>query len=272
MLLAIFMPLSLLVLWNNQAIDDPELKKMLLQISKENQIQELGFRYWHTGHQLPNAAVVGFIPRLRLVFLSDALLSRFPFNEIEAIVRHEAAHIQLRHAIWRMGFMCLPIFAAMFHQTHLVQLESFQFRISQGQEDLTVTVAPVWVAFLLSVVVIGWISNRWLNHQLEFQADIYSTEPPPSKRNRSFFRLEDKNALSSRTEAMKMALLRFAAMSEYHWRRATFFHPSIQSRIELLNCVESNSSSMAEFHRAFQRKRWIYLGFWITLCGIGLMK
>ncbi len=64
---------------------------------------------WNTRGQIINAAVAGFVPRLRYVFLSDLLVQRFDAGEIEAVFAHELAHLRERHMLKRTLVLMLPV-------------------------------------------------------------------------------------------------------------------------------------------------------------------
>lgn len=64
-----------------------------------------GVRYrqiliWNTQNHLGNAAVMGVLPRVRFVLLSDVLLEQMNDDEIEAVFAHELGHIVHRHMTW----------------------------------------------------------------------------------------------------------------------------------------------------------------------------
>ena len=48
---------------------------------------------WHTENNMGNAAVVGLVPRLRYILLSDLLLETMDDRQIEAVFAHEIGHI-----------------------------------------------------------------------------------------------------------------------------------------------------------------------------------
>lgn len=48
------------------------------------------------------AAVVGWLPRTRRLWISDALVERLDRRELDMVVLHELAHIQGHHFLWRI--------------------------------------------------------------------------------------------------------------------------------------------------------------------------
>ena len=60
---------------------------------------------WDTDRSMVNAAVVGFLPRLRYVLLSDLMLETMTLTQIEAVFAHELGHVRHRHIQWYVLFL-----------------------------------------------------------------------------------------------------------------------------------------------------------------------
>ena len=52
---------------------------------------------WRTRHQIGNAAVMGFIPQVRYILLTDLLLETMSDEQIEAVFAHEMGHVLADH-------------------------------------------------------------------------------------------------------------------------------------------------------------------------------
>lgn len=50
----------------------------------------------------PGAAVVGWFPRFRQLWLGDALIDRLSPRQLDMVVMHELAHVTRRHFLWRL--------------------------------------------------------------------------------------------------------------------------------------------------------------------------
>lgn len=55
---------------------------------------------WQTDHTIANAAVLGLVPGLRTVLLTDLLLATMPLEQVRAVLAHEFGHIRRRHILW----------------------------------------------------------------------------------------------------------------------------------------------------------------------------
>ncbi len=66
---------------------------------------------WDTERRTFNAMVVGFVPPLRTLLVSDRLLDELPRSQVAMVVLHEAAHLKRRHVPIRM-LAILPAWGA----------------------------------------------------------------------------------------------------------------------------------------------------------------
>ena len=65
---------------------------------------------WHTHYNMGNAAVMGVVPQMRYVLLSDLLLERMDDEQIEAVFAHEIGHVVHRHMVWYVIFFLTVVF------------------------------------------------------------------------------------------------------------------------------------------------------------------
>ena len=64
---------------------------------------------WKTEYNMGNAAVMGFVPRLRYILMSDLLLETMTDEQIEAVFAHELGHVVHRHMSWYVVFMVVLV-------------------------------------------------------------------------------------------------------------------------------------------------------------------
>ena len=96
-------PLLLLTLWDTTALPDGELRHRLEAMCQRHRVRTAGIRVWHTRGVILNGAVIGMLPRLRFVLLTDALIESLPSQQLDAVMAHEVAHVRRRHLIWLLG-------------------------------------------------------------------------------------------------------------------------------------------------------------------------
>ena len=159
----------------------PELLRRILPTSPlregplrrrlESLCRRSGMRYrdilvWHTHYNVGNAAVMGIVPRVRYVLLSDLLLERMDDEQIEAVFAHEIGHVVHRHMGWYVVFFFCFILV-MLAAGSLVPAASWLDRlpVSQGAWAMA-GLSGAATAFLL---LFGFVSRRF-----ERQADVYA--------------------------------------------------------------------------------------------------
>jgi Zn-dependent protease with chaperone function len=239
--LVVLFPFLTMLIWKTEQIDDPELQAHLRQVSHDHSLNVWAIRVWKTGDQIVNAAVAGVLPKFRVILMSDGLLKLFPQKEIEAVIRHEAGHIRLWHLPIRLFFLVLP----------LVGLGLLDSRLSQGAN---LPENWLWVAIPTSGYLVYFvIITRWLSHQMEFEADMYSIEVASSSRMLTLQEVICPN----RSDDMRGALLRLAAISPEQYEKNGLFHPSLRRRIEFIDQVMASPARGRKFRKAFARRRWM---------------
>jgi Zn-dependent protease with chaperone function len=99
------MPLALRMIWPTVPIGPGALRERLLGVCYQHRVRVSDLLLWRTGTGIANAAVVGVLPWVRYVLLSDALLDHLSDIELEAVMAHEIAHIRRRHMLWMGAFV-----------------------------------------------------------------------------------------------------------------------------------------------------------------------
>ena len=89
---AIFLasPVLLRRIWSTTPLPDGPLRTKLLKLCNRIGLRVAEILIWHTDGVMVNAAVVGLVPRMRYILLSDTLLEAMTEDEIEAVFGHEA--------------------------------------------------------------------------------------------------------------------------------------------------------------------------------------
>jgi STE24 endopeptidase len=111
--------------------------------------------------------VVGIVPFLRYVVLTDRLTSDLTPDEVEAVFGHEVGHVKHRHMLYYMGFLMASMtvvwaVATLYLKPYLDVLPTLSTR-----EDLAILLLVACLGTYI-FVVFGFLSRR-----CERQADIY---------------------------------------------------------------------------------------------------
>ncbi len=122
---------------------------------------------WNTHGRITNAMVVGVIPRLRYVLLSDRLVEELTPEEVEAVFGHEVGHVKHHHILFYVGFFLvsvLVVFGIWNVATSRVPAIAQYFPATEDWAQLPF----VGLAFAYIFVVFGFLSRR-----CERQADVF---------------------------------------------------------------------------------------------------
>ena len=217
--LAAIGPLLIGHLWDTSPLPAGPLRDRL-----EKMCEEHGFRYrdiliWHTHNHLPNAGVIGIVPRFRYVLVTDALLSRCTPEEVEGVFAHEVGHVRYHHLafymVFALAFLCfylnaVDFLAAVGLSSPVRNILAFQATPSEGL--LMLGFAAVYWVFIF-----GFVSRR-----LEQQADIFSIRA------------------ASNSSAFIQALEKLARLSRMPRKLGSWRHFSLGRRIDFLRKAVAN--------------------------------
>jgi STE24 endopeptidase len=179
-----------------------------------HRIRLAGAFLWPTGGLVANAAIVGFLPRLRYLLLSDLLLAGLSREEVRAVVEHELAHLKRRHLPWlALAVAAIAGLAATVAEAAL-RLAGGADAIAAGRADLAFGLGTGTVAFL----AFGWISRRF-----ERQADAFAAAELSRRAGSPVVEFAAVAAASS-------ALDRVAELAHVDPRRPSWRHGSIRRR------------------------------------------
>ncbi len=119
---------------------------------------------WRTGGSMLNGAVLGVLPRLRYILLTDALLESLTLRQVRAVMAHEVAHVRLRHMPWMWAACLAAVLLTGLAGDSLVRLGPGWMPPSPWDE---LALGGLSIAGML--LLFGWISRRF-----EWQADAFA--------------------------------------------------------------------------------------------------
>ena len=88
-----------------RALSQGALRDRLEALCRRTHLPMRDILVWDTGGSMVNAAVVGFLPGMRYVLLTDVLLDSMTPPQIEAVFAHEIGHVKHRHLLWYFVFL-----------------------------------------------------------------------------------------------------------------------------------------------------------------------
>ena len=251
------MPFLFMLIWETHPIADSRLMRRLQNVCSNCGVSVTKIRIWKTGNQIANAAVTGLLPGFRIVLLTDALIKHFSPEEVVAIVRHEAGHIKLLHLPLKIFFITLPMVTLILDQTQATGIHR-AIESVVGSNGFLNLPAEIIAQMLIAVAFLSYLFFvlRWLNHRLEHEADLFAAM--------EFAETSTDDA----NKHARSALEKLAAITPQHRKRSTFLHPSIESRIALLNSVADDREIAQRFQKIFRRRSWMILVPWIVLLAV----
>jgi len=165
-----------------QPLPDSPLRRRL-----EAMCRRVGMRYrdillWRTQNHMGNAAVMGIIPPVRYILLSDLLLERMDDDQIEAVFAHEVGHVVHRHMAWYVVVILIFTLALVSAGQFMPKETPAVAGVPGGLLDVLL---PVGVMGMF-LVYFGFLSRRF-----ERQADVYAARTiERNARERSGVRVE----------------------------------------------------------------------------------
>ncbi len=152
-------PALIVRIWRTGTMPRGQLRARLEAICRRMKLRYRDILIWRTGGMISNAGVMGLIPQVRYILMSDALLTQMTPHEVEAIFAHEAGHIVSHHifysAIFAVTTMILATCAADLLKSWL------------GMGDLEFNLAALAILMAFWAGGFGWLSRRF-----ERQSDV----------------------------------------------------------------------------------------------------
>lgn len=258
-LVLLISPVILCYIWATEPLPQGPLRDRFKKICGRIGLRYRDILLWHTHGMTVNAAVMGFVPPLRYILVSDALLETMSDDEIEAVFGHEAGHVH--H--WHLPFFGLFALSSMYITGGAIEL------LARGR----------WVVDpgLLQIIGLGlllalWLFGfGWLSRRFERQADLFGVRavtpdvreclnwcPVHGDRPSPGICVTAAN-LFGRTLS-KIAALNGISRSAPSWR-----HGSIESRCRLIERFSSDTDAV----RRFDRKLWLLKAGLVVACLAG---
>jgi STE24 endopeptidase len=171
-LVFVFAPEILRRVLHTERLEDGPLRRRLEGMCRRSGMRYRDILVWRTHSNMGNAAVMGIVPQMRYVLLSDLLLETMTDDQIEAVFAHEMGHVVHRHMAWFVVFFVVMSVAM-----------SGVMRVLDGLLGLDAQAVPEWAKPLM---VAGWffwvlLLFGFLSRRFERQADVYAARTMQAK-------------------------------------------------------------------------------------------
>jgi hypothetical protein len=164
------------------------------------------------------AAIVGWFPLFRKLWLGDALISKLTPRELDMVILHELAHVHRRHFLWRT----LPVVAFAF-----VSMLGWHGVAEMPIDPATVVLVQLLVCLLAGiglVFTLGWTAKR-----CELDADRYACQLACSVCE--WTREDEPLHLPSRLPSTELSGALRKLLDVPGSEVATWMHPSLAQRL-----------------------------------------
>ena len=166
-LVFVLAPVMLRYIWTTSPLPDGPLRRKLLALCDGIGLRVREILVWHSDGVMVNAAVLGVLPRVRYILLSDALLEAMTDEEIEAVFGHEAGHVRYHHIPYFLIFAVVSMLAVSGLMERLICWSA------PGRGRLHLSFETIQMIGAASVVPIWGVAFGWLSRRFERQADTY---------------------------------------------------------------------------------------------------
>lgn len=215
---------------------------------------------WDTHHSMGNAAVMGVVPGIRYVLITDLLLETMPAEELEAVFAHEAGHVVHRHIAWYVVFWLAVTQTLDWFSVGSAEWVMRQFSVGPGTAEGLISV----VSIALLLIAFGSLSR-----QFERQADAFASRPEegeaPTRERAAVFasalrhvaRINNLPMDARSMTAGRPWVGRVVGWLVHH--AATWLHGSIRSRIDHVARLADEPGNAGRFDRRMALIRLVLL-------------
>jgi Zn-dependent protease with chaperone function len=216
---AIFMPQ-----WLSRWMGVQKLEPGLLRERIDRYSKSLGIRVesmWVASEgRWAGAAVVGWLPGFRQLWLGDALVEQLSDEEVDMVVMHEMAHLKRRHFLWRL----IPVVVAC--AIGLITVSTFSSTSSYAPSDHYIQISGQVTGMMLASGVMLFGISFW-SRLCELDAD------------RTACQLAASVCSWARGDAGHAAVTLSVTLVKLHRNsadqdRATWLHPALGQRLARL--------------------------------------
>lgn len=236
--LLVLAPLAVRRIWSTSPLHAGELRDRLLAACAQSGCRLNDILLWDTSGRMANAAILGFLPGMRYLLVTDVLLDTLSPRELELVLRHEATHVGRRHLLLRIGVLVLPLWLWFWVE-----------RLMPGAEaNATALLAAVglgdYANLLLLAVAVGYavFAISWVSHRVEYEADLGVLRGTGTNDERE-------------SDAASFSEVLCRITGDVH--HSSWMHPSVQNRIAFLEACAHEPQHAAAYDRGMD---WLWYG------------
>ncbi len=247
-------PLIIRHVWDTAPLPAGELRDRLLAMCARHRVGVRELLLWRTFGGMINAAVMGLVPRLRYILLTDALLEMVRREQVEAVMAHELAHVRRHHMFWLLAAALGSL--GLLEVGYLLLFAAIAGMLPEPTPAEPMLVAASWLGdpgavlawlarpqvvlgLAVTAAVLSWIAVfGWVSRRIERQADTFAVqhlagERPEPARDAAGHLLVDAESV----QTMVAALQAVADLNHIPPGRRSWRHGSIAWRQRYLRTL-----------------------------------
>lgn len=163
-------PLAARLAWSTQPLPPGELRDNLKHMCRQHNVKIRNILVWRTHGTTLNAAVMGLIPHLRYVLLTDALIDELREDRLEAVMAHELGHVRCNHMPWLIASLIALVTTATVAFAIPAEFAIKLAELPDSAADAAAALATV-LGLATGILAFGFISRRF-----EWQADAFGAK------------------------------------------------------------------------------------------------
>jgi Zn-dependent protease with chaperone function len=178
--LVVIMPPFIQYWWDCKPLENSERVNELKKFLNEIRFRYAGLLRWPLFEgRMMTAAILGIIPRLRYILITDSLMDALSLDELKAVLAHEAGHAKYRHMVFYIIFLLGYMFLSfgLFDIFSYILASSPWFINALGKSRPYATNAfymVLSIPILLSMFIYFRFILGFFMRNFERQADLYS--------------------------------------------------------------------------------------------------
>lgn len=172
-LLAKILPVLILpIFYKIIPIDDPELKKRILNLTTDvgMKVEDIFTFDMSKNTKKANAAFTG-LGKTKKIILGDTLVGNYTYDEIETVIAHELGHYKHKHIVKNIIISTLFSFLTFFLIAVLYEVSLSWFEFGSRIEIAALPLLSIWA--MIIGLVLSPITNI-ISRKFEYQADEYA--------------------------------------------------------------------------------------------------
>ncbi len=267
----LFAPFLVKFVWRCYSLPKGSLRDILIRLSKSVNLKFRDILLWPTYGVIVNAAVVGFVGRIRYIMLSDGLIESLTDGQIESVFGHEIGHIKHHHMLFYLFFAVGSM--------GFVGLLGYYLQMTLGlSPDI------VQIIIILAIAGLWFLCFGYISRNFERQADLFAVKL--LSREFDKFGCDDVHCLRhngeysgklitpvcmSSAKLFGSALRRTAALNAIPAMKKSWRHGSISERCNFLIEVAGQPARLLRFElKIFRIKLILILSLIISLVACAL--